>query len=403
MSAHNPIHTKVIVFVMMFVVAISDSLRGLLLPSFQATFDLDHSQLSLILSVSYLSVFLSCLGSGWILERIREQTAIRAGLLLLLLSVIGLSFTSNYAMLLVSIFIVTGLASFLNMTMNLLTPSLFLVYQSFALNMLHFAYGVGQSSTQSITGMLLADSWQWRSIVLVLAGIIALLLLFSFMVHVPKIKANTDEEANKRTHQLAEDKRGLFRDKRIYLFIAAVGIYCIVEHGVMNWFVMYNREHLQLPISSSTFYLSIFFGLLTLGRLIGGYVTEKMDSYRIVFWFVLASGVLFVAGVLGGGSTVLLISLSGFFFSIVYPTMLFLVRTCFKEQFIYATSIIVSGATLFDILYNLLMGPYLKHFGYRFVFLSMGLALFVVCGLVAYMKKVRAVEPHPSYKLHLDN
>lgn len=132
-----------------------------------------------------------------------------------------------------------------------------------------------------------------------------------------------------------------------WLLVLMMGFYFIGEHGIMNWMLTYCMNALQMPSHTASTYLSIFWGGMTVGRLVFAPVVQKLGVRKSLKYFGGAGTVLFVAGVLSGSKGVILLSGSGLLISILYPTMVLFFQQIYPSSVVATkTGAIISAATL---------------------------------------------------------
>ena len=173
----------------------------------------------------------------------------------------------------------------------------------------------------------------------------------------------------------------ILKNKAFYVFVLSFGFYFIAEHGIMNWWLSYCTESLRVTRGEAASYLSLFWGGMTLGRLLLSPFVTRLGIGKSILTFGGIGTLLYAAGVLFREPTLLVVSLSGFFLSIVYPTLVMMINQFFAYEMIAsATGYIISAATIFDILFNACFGSVLETVGF-----SMGILIFPVCMLMFYM------------------
>ena len=154
----------------------SDALRGVFAPVFREHFALNTSQLSLIITVSYIGNFVFMLLGG----RLSDHFGLRRAFCGSLCCWIGAEalylLTDHYPALLVGVFFAMGTSTLLNMLMNVMSPRLFTVPGA-AINILFFIQAIGTTLTQGGIGRLATSFLAWKlvSLGLLLIGVIALL------------------------------------------------------------------------------------------------------------------------------------------------------------------------------------------------------------------------------------
>ena len=118
----------------------NDALRGIFAPVFQERYDLNGSQLSLIVTISYVGNLLFLSIGGKLLDLFPRKnvavavTAVWAGAVALNLV------SDSYIWILVSMFFALGASTLLNTTVNILTPAVFAGYAGLMVNVLFFSY-----------------------------------------------------------------------------------------------------------------------------------------------------------------------------------------------------------------------------------------------------------------------
>ena len=154
----------------------SDALRGVFAPVFREHFALNTSQLSLIITVSYIGNFVFMLLGG----RLSDHFGLRRAFCGSLCCWIGAEalylLTDHFPALLVGVFFAMGTSTLLNMLMNVMSPRLFTVPGA-AINILFFIQAIGTTLTQGGIGRLATSFLAWKlvSLGLLLIGVIALL------------------------------------------------------------------------------------------------------------------------------------------------------------------------------------------------------------------------------------
>lgn len=154
----------------------SDALRGVFAPVFREHFALNTSQLSLIITVSYIGNFVFMLLGG----RLSDHFGLRRAFCGSLCCWIGAEalylLTDHFPALLVGVFFAMGTSTLLNMLMNVMSPRLFTMPGA-AINILFFIQAIGTTLTQGGIGRLATSFFAWKlvSLGLFLIGVIALL------------------------------------------------------------------------------------------------------------------------------------------------------------------------------------------------------------------------------------
>lgn len=366
--------------ILMAALGAGDSLRGVFAPAFQRHFTLNATELSVIIMVSYLgNLCFLCLG-GRALDRFNRKkvvvglTAVWIGALLLF------GFADNRLCLLAGMFLAMGSSTLLNTAVTILTPSVFVTNPGMMVNIFFFIQGTGTSLSQNIAGRG-ADSYRvFRLVSVLLAVMGAVSLLFLWRTGIP------GREADRQTGKpKTVSYKTVIHRKGFGLLVLMFGCYFIAEHGIMNWLVSYGTNALKISPAKGAMYLSGFYGGITVGRLLLAPVVAKAGAFKSIRWFGGLGTVLFVLGILLRGRGLVLLSLSGLAVSVVYPTLVYLVRYFYPAEMLgTGLGMVISGATLFDVGFNVLFGRMIDVWGYRnsFLVLPLCMAGFYCCYLI---------------------
>lgn len=366
----------------------SDSLRGIFSTIFQQHFSLSTTQLGLIVTVSYIGNLVFLLVGGNLSARFAKKRVLQVLMLIWMTALALFALTDSYPVLLVAMALVMGSSTLLNTTMNLITPLLFTAAPGFFVNFLFFTQGIGTSGSQFFLGSM-ADGfpfWQYTNLGLLVLGAAAFgMLLFCPVPEEPAVAPGALPQAEGRL----TDRLGV-----VVPFVLVFGFYFITEHGVMNWLVAYGTTGLEMTQAAASRYLSVFYGGVMLGRLVLSPLVDKLGVIRSMQLFGVISGVLYVAGSLGGAALMPLWAASGFFLSILYPTLVMSIRLYFPAQQVSgAAGTIISIASLADILFNVGFGRLVDLAGYRLSIcvLPVSMVLFLITFLL-FTRKCRPLK-----------
>lgn len=351
--------------VLMFALGASDAMRGVFSFIFTEHFSLNANGLSGIVTISYIGNLLFLAIGGNIIDRMNTKYAFQMFIMILILSQLLFLLTDSYSYLLCGMFVAMGTSTLLNTTINISTPTIFEKSPAFLVNLLFFIQGIGTSLSQSVIGNIAVDfnSWHKVNLGLITIGLIPFILSF-FIDFGKKIKK---QKISVRSEIFSSD---------FIVMVIMMGCYFIAEHGVLNWLVMYITNGLNL--TSANTYTSIFFGLITIGRLVLGAFVDKIGVLKSLRYFSIIAAVMFFIGVIGGKKTLILLSLSGFMFSIIYPTLVMLISRIWDINIATSMSgIIISIASLADIAFNALFGNIADIIGYKNAFIIMPIFMII--------------------------
>ena len=342
----------------------SDSLRGIFSPVFSSHFALSATQLGLIVTVSYIGNLVFLLVGGNVIERFEKKKALLALTGIWMAALAVFAFTDNYYLLLAGMFCAMGASTLLNTTLNLVTPLLFASSPAFFVNLLFFTQGIGTSGSQSIIGNWATDISSWHTVAWGLLAIGAVAMVLFVLFPMPEVQ-------EQKTGDKASPKE-IMACPAFLPLVLIIGLYFIAEHGIMNWLVSYATNALEVPMGQAANFTAVFFGCVMVGRLVLSSLVDKLGIYRCLRLFATSSAVLYTVGVLLGAPGLWLLAVSGLLFSILYPTLVMLIPRYWPSHAASSASgLVLSVASLADILFNAVFGSLVDAVGYRTSFLIM--------------------------------
>lgn len=338
----------VFIFIMMILIATAENVRGVFIPLFKKDFSVNDTEIGLMLTVSSLGYIIFTYIGGILCQKIGQKKVFIAGFIFIIMSLLGLWTSYSYFMLLLSMFIMNIGLSLVSIATNTIIPLLFISFQAVLMNLTHFCYGLGSTIAQRVSGILIFNGFGWRNIYLTEAFIFILLFLFLIPMKMPNTNIAKGTAGGAKGH--------IFKNKLIYFYMLGLGFYVFAEVGTGNWFVNFMEKSFSYDKSKSSFYLALFFGIFTFGRLIGGFIAERAGYLRTVVISLGAAIVLFITGMNFGEQGMIIISISGLFFAVAFPTIVLSASKVFKENGAYATGIIVTASSTTNMVLNMLMG-----------------------------------------------
>ena len=370
----NKVFAAVFCMLLMIFTGASDALRGVFLPLFRDHFALSQSQASRIIMMSYVGNLIFLLVGGYLADRLPRKRFIAGVMLLWMGALATYVFTDNYIVLLFAIMFSLGASTMLSTTVNLITPALFAA-PAFFVNIFNFIQGIGITGSQNIGGRFSSkmSSWHAANAIILVCAAVCLILLFT-----PQMP---DPAPNSRG--VIESYKMVLKNPACKYLVLICGCYFIAEHGLQNWLTSYGSQYLGFTVSRSAMFLSIFFGAMTVGRLILAQPVEKMGVLRSLIVCGVAASVLYTVGMAMERKGIYLICAAGFAFSILYPTIVLLICEFYDSSLAgAATGFMIAVSTLFDIGFNAFFGSFVSAVGYRIAMFVLPIATIVMTSML---------------------
>lgn len=377
------------IFVFMMMVGFSENMRGPFVTLFKSEFGVNDVYISILFTISSVAYIMFQYIGGRLVQRFTTKFIYLASLITITVSFFIMYMAPNYTVLVIALFIFNAGISLFSITTNTLVPFLFAGYQAVLMNITHFCYGFGTTLGQRFAGVMLEKGVTWRNLNLLNGILFLILIALFFFVKFPSPHVDGDRNSKYQRLKFSE----IISNKIVILYIAAIGFYVFAEVGVANWFSNFLIDSYGFNKDRSSLYLSLFFGIFAFGRLIGGFIVEKLGHFKSLTVFMPVALILFTSGLLGGESLIYLISFSGFFFSIAFPTLVLTVNKVFKENASYVLGTIMTFSSAVNMLLNLSVGSLNSAFGtYRAFFiipLSLSISILAVIFIIKNTNSIK--------------
>lgn len=339
--------TNVMIFIIMASIAIIDNTKGIFIPVFKETFNASNTNMGIMLTVCSLGYIIFTYIGGILCEKLSQKKVIYIGLVIIIISTLLVSLSNMYILLLIGMFLANMGIAFVMIGLNTLIPVLFIAYQAIMMNIAHCCYGFGSTIGQFSIGKILDNGVSWRYVYLGIGFLFSLILVLVIKINLPKV--NTNEE---KGLSLGE----VFKKKYVYLYAIALGTYIFAEMGISNWMVNYLMTTYNIHASTGATVLATFFFLLTIGRLFGGFIAEKVGYLQSVVGALSIAVVLLFLGLIFGKKLMVLLCISGLFFSIAYPTIVTTISKVFRKNSAYISGVILTMASTISMILNFIIG-----------------------------------------------
>ena len=209
-------------------------------------------------------------------------------------------------------------------------------------------FGVGAIIGPAIVARLLTSGFSWKWLYVIAGTICVLLIATALLVKYPKtVKAMDAPIDFKRTMRMMKNPYALGFSLGIFLYVAA-------ECAVYVWMPTLLTGYSGSFAFMAAYAISVFFVLRAAGRFLGAWVLARFSWTSVMALFSLAILLCFAGALTGGLSyAIWLMPLSGFFMSMIYPTLNSKGISCFPK----AEHGAVAGVILFFTCAAAALGP----------------------------------------------
>ena len=195
-------------------------------------------------------------------------------------------------------------------------------YKSKHMSWLHSMWGIGAASGPYIMGWVLAGGGTWNGgyrVISYLQTVITILLFLSLPLW-KKDREDEKKEGNEKTLALGE-VLSLPGAKPAFL---SFFVYCALEQTTGLWASSYLTLYRGMSAESAASFASMFFIGITVGRILSGFLSIKLDDDRMVRvgLSVLAVGILILLLPLGQYGAVASFVIIGLGCAPIYPSLI---------------------------------------------------------------------------------
>jgi fucose permease len=302
-------------FFSFFVFGFIDNLKGPTLPALLREMEFGYAQGGGILFGAYLGFVIATLLTGPLADWAGNRAVLILAGALIGVGILGFSAVSSYA-LLFGMMVVIGLGmGAIEVGGNALIVSIHRHAQGRYLNLLATFHGIGSLMVPLYAAWLLEAGISWRQVYQFTLPLALLLALCFMLTPVPR-----PQKAESGSFDVATLRRNGFSPTMLW-FYAAIALYVSTELGIGAWVVEYLIQSKSFELSTASLYLSGFFGAIMIGRITGSLIVERIGYLRSTLFAVIGGLLCLLIGLFGPVSLAIFVSFSGFFFSIVFPTI----------------------------------------------------------------------------------
>jgi fucose permease len=370
---------------------------GLLVPSLIREIERDFVQTDAGLGIYYfVSAAAYATGSfsgGMLTERFGRRRVLTIATVLIGLGTATLGFVPVWAVVLVAA-VPAGFGSgAIDGGVNGLVLDLYPTARGRALNTLHLFFGIGALSSPLVVGRLVESGVPWQAVVVGTAVATIPFAVLWAIVSLPHGR-------HRATTIAGEPKVGrlAFRWPLIVLELA-IACYVASEIGVSNWLIRFLED---VPLTTATTSLSLFWGGLAVGRLVSARYSDRFDHLRYATFSALAAGLATIAAVLvpSTGASIALFAVVGFASGPVFPLIIAIGGERHPGRSAAVSGFLTSAAVIGGLIYPPVMGFLSVNVGLAIAMIGAGL-LGVACAGALLLARPRAgsvptTAPEPS-------
>lgn len=315
-------------FLSFFVFGFVDNLKGAILPELLESLSLTDTQGGTVQLGAYLGFIVTCFFTGMLADLVGNRIVLILAGLCLTVGLAGFSMATAFGALIGFMFIFGMGTGAIEVGGNDLIVELHGDNPGRFLNLLAVFHGIGSLLVPLYVAGLLVVGLEWRQVVQ--TTLVFSLLLLGYFLVVKGRDASDDAQAASSPNTTSGNPAqsginwALLRQQgftpEMRWFYLLLGTYVAIELSLAAWMVEYVQRIRAVPEASSQFYLSGFFVVIMLGRLLGSVFVDRIGYLRAVGLGLIGALLCIGAGLIFENALLLLPG-SGLFLSIVFPTV----------------------------------------------------------------------------------
>ncbi len=387
----------VLIFFIFFVISFLTNIIGPIVPEVIKGFSVSKGMAGLLNFSFFIAYGVMSIPAGILTEKYKEKKVITAAFLLATAGALLFSVFPSFGVYLPSLFLIGMGMAILQVAINPLLrvsggkehfaftsvlAQLFFGGASF-LSPLLYSYLVTNLSAGNTSGFLLSTlnglvpgELKWVSIYWIFAVIAAIMVIVVLVSKFPKVELYEEEKVGNFS-----TIKELLKNKTVILFFFGIMAYVGTEQGVASWISKFLQDyHGMSPEVEGAKAISWFWGLLTVGCILGLGLLKLMDSKLVLRIFVLAAMISLATALFTGNGKVAYYGfiMVGFFASVMWSVVFSLALNSLPNNHGAFSGILCSGI-IGGAIVPLIVGVIGDAFGLRigmlFVFITLSYLL----------------------------
>ena len=354
----NPLLVGLILLVF-FVISFLSNIIGPLVPDIIKSFGLSLTMAAFLPFAFFVAYGVMSIPSGILIELYGEKKVMIIAFLVSSIGAFLFALNSSYFFYLISLFLIGSGMAMLQVAINPLLRvtggekefafnsvlgQLFFGLASFLSPLVYTYLVINENQPSSFITQLIKNitipNLEWISLYWIFA-IISLAMVFLIMIsNFPKVERKEDEKSGAiETHLI------LLKNPMVLLYFLAIFCYVGTEQGVANWISQFLALYHDIdPQVQGAKTISNFWGMMTLGTLLGLLLLKFLDSRKVL---IVTSGgtIFFLIAALFGTTEQALIAfpLIGFFIATMWSIIISLALNSVAEAHGSFSGILVTG------------------------------------------------------------
>ena len=386
-----------LIFLTFFVISLLTNIIGPLVPDIIKSFKLSLTLVALLPFAFFIAYGFMSIPAGMLLEKYREKPVMIAAFVLAFCGALLFSLLPRYATAILSLFLIgAGMAALqvaINPLLRVSGGEEHFAFNSVMAQLLfgsasflspyiysYFVRNLGQPGGEGkpligLMSKLVPPELPWVAVYWVFAVLVIVMIAVLTAARFPLVVKKEEERAGAWASHKA-----LFKNKVVLLYFLGIFAYVGTEQGVANWISQFLMTYHKVdPRTIGASKVSLFWGLMAVGGVLGLVLLKLFDSRKVLVGFAVAAIVFLSLALFGPGPLALIMfPLMGFAASVMWPIIFSLALNSVASHHGSFSGILCTGI-IGGALVPLVIGRLGDAFGLRqgmfFLYLTLGYIL----------------------------
>ncbi|MCG2460177.1 MFS transporter [Flavobacteriaceae bacterium F89] len=352
----------VLILITFFVISFLTNILGALNPSVSLSYELSGTMSGFLPFTFFIAYGLMSIPSGFMVEKYGEKRLMVFAFLLALTGSLLFSGFPTFGVFLFTLFTIgTGMAILQVVINPLLRVSGGEEHYAFTSVLAQLIFGAASFVSPQVYSWLVTSletpateqGWvigllskivpidmSWASIYWIFALISLLMVLVIISIPFPKVQLNEEEKVGTKDTYI-----GLFKNRKVMLYFLGIFAYVGTEQGISYWMSQFLQDYHGYDFKTiGADAIGNFWGLMTIGGILGLLLLKIMDSKWVLRIFSICAVLSFSMALFGSANVSLYaFQVCGFFLSVMYPIIMSLALNSVSKHHGAFAGILMTG------------------------------------------------------------
>ncbi|KAK8805319.1 hypothetical protein WA158_001976 [Blastocystis sp. Blastoise] len=297
-----------------------DNAKSITGPLIRDEFNVSYSEYAIFTSSGTFGYLIFAFIGALLQERWGFKLVLILGFAGGLIGCLSTSFSNAYWLAIVTQMLATMGVGFNDIACTTLGSTIFTEHTTAHISIINFFYGVGASASPLYAGWIynMFRDASFRGIYIGLSIPIAILFIYvifcPFIVNYPTKEDKSENKDEKMTTGKC------LRSPMVWYCSLVLMMIAMVERATTNWLGLYIEDVYGIdPGTEGSKYVTAMYVLFTLARLFGGFITDKIGNYTMMYINLVGTILLFIIGFLLKENGLWAFSCTGIFTGLFWP------------------------------------------------------------------------------------